>query len=215
MNIPKINSPKSILLIASLAIVLNILRIIIWGKNSFVYIPWNIFLAFIPFCISYVLFYLHQEKKLNTGVFIIGFLLWLLFIPNAPYIITDFIHLGEIRAVPIIFDTLLLFSSATVGLALCFQSLFHIEEIIRTKFSKTNTSLILGFIILLISFGVYLGRFLRFNSWDIFINHTTLIKNVWKIFSQSNSHIEVYLYTLLFFLFLTLFYRAWKFSNTK
>ena len=71
----------------------------------------------------------------------------------------------------------------------------------------------MGVIIFMISFGVYLGRFLRFNSWDIFINHTSLIKNIWEILSQSATHIEVYFYTTLLFSFLFIFYKAWKYSN--
>jgi len=215
MNIYKINIPKSIILLTILAVVLNILRIVIWGKFSFIYILWNIFLAFAPFIISSLLLSFSKEGRLNKIVFIVGIFFWLLFIPNAPYIITDFIHLGVTRSIPIIYDVLLLFSSASVGLILGFHSLFHIEQIIKTKCQKNMASLFMGIIIIMISFGVYLGRFLRFNSWDIFINHTTLIKNIWKIFSQSTAHMEVYLYTLLFFVFLTLFYKAWKYSNTK
>lgn len=215
MNIFKINIPKSIITLAILAIVLNILRIVIWGKVSFVYILWNIFLAFIPFVISFMLLYFLKEKKLNKMIFIVGFILWIIFIPNAPYIITDFIHLGEIRSVPVLFDIFLIFSSASVGLILGFHSFFHIEQIIKTKYSSNMTSLLMGVIIIIVGFGVYLGRFLRFNSWDIFINHISLIKNVWKIFSQSTAHIEVYLYTILFSFFLYLFYTAWKYSNIE
>ena len=215
MNFFKISIPKSILPLTILAIMLNVLRVIIWGKLSFVYILWNIFLAFIPFIISSLLSSYLKVEKFNKIIFIIGIIIWLLFIPNAPYIITDFIHLGEIHAVPILYDVFLLFSSAAVGLFLGFHSFFHIEQIIRTKYSLKVTSIMMSLIILLISFGMYLGRFLRFNSWDIFINHISLFKNIWKIFSKSSSQIEVYLYTLLFFFFLVLSYRSWKYSNIK
>lgn len=215
MNIYKINIPRSVIILTVLAVTLNILRVIIWGKLSFVYILWNILLSFIPFIISFLLLSFLKEGKLNKIIFIIGFILWMLFIPNAPYIITDFIHLGEIRSVPVIYDIFLIFSSASVGLILGFYSFFHIEQIIKTKFSQKTTSLIMGIIILIISFGIYLGRFLRFNSWDVFINHTSLIKNVWKIFSQSTTHMEVYFYTILFFFFLYLSYSAWKQANIK
>ena len=211
----KIIIPKSIFPLLILAVVLNILRVILWGKLSFVFILWNIFLAFVPFVISSLLLSFSKKENFNKVVFIVGVFLWVLFIPNAMYIITDFIHLGTTRTIPIIYDVFLLFSSASIGLILGFSSLFHIEQIIKVKFSERKTSLFMGFIILVISFGVYLGRFLRFNSWDVFINHTSLIKNIWKIFAQSKTHIEVYLYTLLFFFFLVLSYRAWKYSNIK
>jgi uncharacterized membrane protein len=215
MKIYKISIPKSVILITILAVVLNILRVVFWKKWSFFYILWNILLAFIPFFISLILLSLQKEGKLNKVIFVTGFILWMIFIPNAPYIITDFIHLGEVRAVPMIYDTFLIFSSASVGLILCFYSFFHMEQIIRTKYSQRKTSLLMGIIILFVSFGIYLGRFLRFNSWDVFMNHTTLTKNVWGIFSQSTVHTEVYFYTVLFFFFLYLTYSAWKQANIK
>ncbi len=215
MNNYKIIIPKSIVPLTILAVMLNILRVIIWGKFSFVYILWNILLAFIPFVISSLLLSYLKRDNFKKIFFIIGIFFWLIFIPNAPYIVTDFIHLGEIHAVPLIYDVFLLFSSASVGLVLGFNSFFHIEQIVRAKYSSRTTSLIMGIILMVISFGLYLGRFLRFNSWDIFVNHLSLIKNIWKIFLESSSHIEVYLYTLLFFFFLTLSYRSWKCSNIK
>jgi uncharacterized membrane protein len=115
----------------------------------------------------------------------------------------------------LIFDVFLLFSSATAGLILGFYSLFNIEQIIRAKNSPRITSIIMSLILLMISFGMYLGRFLRFNSWDIFINHLSVIKNIWKIFSEPSGRIEAYLYTLLFFLFLVLSYKSWKYSNIR
>lgn len=214
-NIYKLSIPKSVVFITLLAIFLNILRIVIWGKMSFFYILWNICLAFIPFFISYTILSLIKESRSNKIILIVGIVLWILFIPNAPYIVTDFIHLGTTRSIPILYDTFLLFSSATVGMILFFESLNHVEQIIQMKLSKRKTSTIIGVIILVISFGMYIGRFLRFNSWDIFINHSSLFGHVWKIFSQATTHKEVYLYTILFFLFLFTFYKAWKCSYKK
>ncbi|HEY5589286.1 MAG TPA: DUF1361 domain-containing protein [Candidatus Paceibacterota bacterium] len=208
----KIIIPKFIIPIVIVAVTLNILRVIIWGKVSFVFILWNIILAFIPYVISSLLLVYIKKENFNKIIFTIGCILWLLFIPNAPYIITDFIHLGDTRSIPLLFDILLLFSSTIIGLYFYFRSLFHIEHIITMKYSSKTTSLIMGVIILLISFGIYLGRFLRFNSWDIFFNHISLAKNILKIFSRSSTDFGVYLYTGLLFLFLLLFYRAYKYS---
>ena len=215
MNFYKIKIPKSIIPLLILAIILNVLRVVIWGKYSFVYIPWNIFLAFVPFFISSLLLFFYKGYMIKKIILIIGILLWMLFIPNAFYIVTDFIHIGVVRGVPVLYDIFLLFSSASIGLVLGFNSLFHIEQIIKIKYSSKVASILMGVIVLMISFGVYLGRFLRFDSWDVFINHTALIKNIWSIFSQSTTHTEVYLYTILFFFFLTLFYKAWKYSNIR
>lgn len=215
ININQIKIPKIIIPLSILAITLNILRVIIWDKVSFVFILWNIFLAFIPFVISSFLLFYSKEKKLNKILFTAGFILWILFIPNAPYLITDFIHLGVIKSVPLIFDIMLLFSSTLIGLILGFYSLFHIEQIIKIKYNNKTTSVIMGIIILLISFGIYLGRYLRFNSWDVFVNHTSLIKNIVKIFSESANNTTVYLYTGLMFISLLLFYKSFKYTNPK
>jgi len=110
--------------------------------------------------------------------------------------------------VPVLFDTFLLFNTALLGLVIFCLSLEHIEKIILEKFSKRKTFLMTTLIILLISFGMYLCRFARFNSWDIFTNHQSLFGHIWGVISQTEAH--VYLYTLLFFSFLFLSYQFWK-----
>ena len=210
-NILKIRVPKAILYLAILSSVLSLLRAIIWGKLSFLYILWNLLLAIIPFLFSLIMLELHKKHDLKIPVFIVGFVLWLLFIPNAPYLVTDFIHLGESRVVPVIFDTVLLFSAAFFGMVLFFFSLSHIEELIRSFLPKKWTVAVVLSLIILISFGIYLGRFLRFNSWDVFVNHYSLIKNVWKIFSyEAGAGSKVYLFTLMYSFFLFFSYKAWK-----
>jgi len=215
IDLLKDGAVKSALYLLVIALVFNLLRIIIWGKYSFVYILWNLFLAFIPLFVSFIMLKIHKSKYLKL-VFIPGFLLWLLFIPNAPYLVTDLIHLGESRTVPILFDTILLFSSAYLGMIFFFYSLFHMEEIIRKFLSKKWTTVVIAGLILLISLGIYIGRFLRFNSWDIFINHYSLFKNIWKIFVENSfNNWNVYWFTLMFSFFLFFSYFSWKSSKTK
>lgn len=215
MNIFKINVPKQIVLLLILAVSLNILRMIIFGSFSLIYILWNIFLAILPFLISSLLLKQAKEVRLSKGVFIIGIIFWVLLLPNAPYLVTDLIHIGVVHNVPALYDSILLFSSAWVGMLLWMHSLFHIEQIFRMKYSILKVKIIIAIIIFLTSFGVYLGRFLRFNSWDIFVNHFSVLKSVWGILSQSALHIEAYLYTALFFFFIYLSYGAWKHTQIK
>lgn len=200
--------PSFLFPLVILSIVLIALRFFLWKTESFNYLLWNILLAFIPLVLGFIV--LSQPKKgiVNKIIFIAGLVLWLLFIPNAPYLVTDIIHLGEIKAVPVLFDTFLLFDTALLGLVIFCLSLEHVEKIILEKFSKGKTFLMTTFIILLISFGMYLGRFARFNSWDIFTNHQSLIGHIWGVISQTEAH--VYLYTFLFFSFLFLSYQFWK-----
>lgn len=218
LNLFKYGPTKTVLYLLVVAIVFNLLRIIIWDKYSFVYILWNLFLAFVPVLISFMMLKFHEKKSLKTIIFIPGFLLWLLFIPNAPYLVTDLIHLGESRTIPILFDVILLFSSAYLGMIFFFYSLSHIEKIVKKFISKRWMIALTIILLLLISFGIYIGRFLRFNSWDIFINHYSLFKNIWKIFTENSvKHWNVYWFTLMFSFFLFFSYKSWKSlsRNTK
>lgn len=215
MGIYKIKIPKSITSLLILALVLNILRIFLFDTMSFAYMFWNIFLAFIPFFISSVLIARTDRDNLFKPFFIIGFVLWFLFLPNAPYVVTDLIHIGRIRAVPVMYDAFLLFSSAAVSLLFGFYSLSHMEKLLSLRFSKKNTNIIVFLIILFTSFGMYIGRFLRFNSWDFFTSHNFLLSSVWKIFTNPADNINAYTYTLLFFCFIYISYVSFKNSNTN
>ena len=215
MNIFKINIPKQIILLLFLAIVLNIMRIVIFGSFSLIYILWNLFLALLPFLISSLLLQQAKKVKLSRIVFIIGGIFWLLLLPNAPYLFTDLIHIGVVHNVPALYDSVILFSSAWVGMLLGMYSLFQMEQIFKMKYSILKTNILIVIIIFLTSFGVYLGRFLRFNSWDIFVNHFSVLRSVWGILSQAAIHIEAYLYTILFFFFIYLSYNAWKYTQVK
>lgn len=199
----------------ALAIILNIFRIVIFNKFSQVYLLWNIFLAFIPFLISSILLWSVNKNKLKNPLFIIGGILWLLFIPNAPYIITDLIHIGEVRAVPALYDSFLIFTSAWVGLLLGLYSIHHIEQILKKRYSQKVTYITLGVIMLFISFGIYLGRFLRFNSWDIFEKPLSFINGIGNIFSRSSNYKEALLYTLLFLFFIIMSYNSWRATQTQ
>ena len=206
----KFKIPKQILYLLVLAIFLNILRIVLFKSFSFSYMIWNIVLAFVPFLISSILFVYTTKENMIKPFFIIGFILWFLFLPNAPYVITDFIHLGRVHTAPVMYDTFLLFTSALASLFMGLYSLCHIEKILLLRFSKKVTNIVVAFTILFASFGIYLGRYLHFNSWDLFISQNSLFVSIWKIFTQSNDYVNVYWYTLLFFIFIYTAYLSFR-----
>ena len=94
------------------SIVLATIRIFLFKTTTSNYIYWNIFLAMIPLFISSFMLYFKEKNKLNKTLLIISMIVWLLFLPNALYIVTDLIHVGRIRVVPTMFDTVLVFSAA-------------------------------------------------------------------------------------------------------
>jgi uncharacterized membrane protein len=101
---------------------------------------------------------------------------WLLFFPNAPYIITDLLHLKERAAVPHWYDVLLFISFVWTGLLVGFSSLFEIQRFLKTRFSDTFSWFLTTLAIFLSGFGVYMGRFQRWNSWDIIRNPLVLVR---------------------------------------
>lgn len=202
--------PKRIIVLTAFSVFL-VLFYTVWSDTSyFLYIIWNIFLAFLPFLISSNLLWYKNQGKFGTPIFIFGLLVWLALFPNAPYLVTDLIHLGANPSVPFIFDFLILFISAWVGMYLGVYSLFHVEEIFFDKYGKKITNSLLFVIILISSFGIYIGRFLRWNSWDVFLRPGYLVKDISEVVNHPHNYPEAYVSTAVFFVFITLSYLVWK-----
>jgi uncharacterized membrane protein len=103
----------------------------------------------------------------NKVKLVIALAAWLLFIPNSFYIITDLFHLTRIESAPMWFDLLLIFSFAWNGIILGIISLRRVELIITLLRGKEFSIVLIFIVMWLNAFGIYIGRFLRYNSWDI------------------------------------------------
>jgi len=141
------------------------------------FLIWNLFLAGIPYLIS-------QLTKCSTRlksskVLLLGILsIWLLFLPNAPYIITDLVHLNHIQSNLIWFDALLIFLFAANGLLLAILSMVDVYIIIKEKWNTIIASFSIILISFLTGFGIYLGRYLRWNSWELFTRPKILFQDI-------------------------------------
>jgi uncharacterized membrane protein len=133
--------------------------------HRYTFLLWNLFLAWIPLIAAVLAFAL---ARLHAGA-IVGVLVavWLLFFPNAPYVLTDFIHLHGNGPSPLWYDALMLSSFAWTALMLGFVSLYLIHAIIERHAGTAVGWVVVVCVLGLASFGVYLGRFARFNSWDV------------------------------------------------
>ena len=139
------------------------------GTANYAFLIWNLFLAWIPFIIAYFTYTATLSRKQIYIVVPLAAFFWLIFFPNAPYILTDFQHLaGTWRDVPVWYDVMLLIWFAITGLMLGMVSLFLMQEVIRREFGRWVGWGFVTIVSLLTSMGVYVGRFLRWNSWDIF-----------------------------------------------
>src|SRR5215510_1860816 len=141
------------------------------GTVHYAFLIWNLFLAWIPFLIAYFIYTVSLARKWLYVVIPISAFLWLIFFPNAPYILTDFQHLAGVWSdVPIWYDVMLLIWFAFTGLLLGMVSLFLMQEIIRREFGRWVGWGFVALVAGLSSAGIYMGRFLRWNSWDILRN---------------------------------------------
>lgn len=169
---------KKIIQLITLAAVLLAYRVYISDSTDFLFMFWNLFLAAVPLFLSKQLILnvrLEQSKILRYTLF----LLWVLFLPNSPYIITDLIHLDN--AAPTIWiDMLMLFVFALSGLLLGVLSMMDVFSYLQKHNHPILANMMLLGVSLLSGFGIFLGRFLRFNSWDIIARPQLLIQCIFK-----------------------------------
>lgn len=128
---------------------------------------WNLFLALLPLAIT-TFYRLTSHKFKSRWYFLFCAAFWLLFFPNAPYITTDLMHLGNLHQMPDWFDPLMVLSAALTGLWAGFMSLRDIEHELLTWLNAWVARVFVALIWFLSGIGIYLGRVLRWNSWDIF-----------------------------------------------
>ena len=161
--------PMMALLFASATSVVLVVARILWTKDTlYTFLIWNLFLAWLP----RVFALLACEKYRNVSWRSWGFAgwaaAWLLFFPNSPYIFTDLTHLNS-RFYPHFWaDLSLVLLCATIGLVLGFVSLFLMQGVVARMLGRTASWLFIGAVAALSGMGIYMGRFLRFNSWDVF-----------------------------------------------
>lgn len=130
----------------------------------YIFLMWNLFLAWLPYILSGLFNVFQSKGKLKQAAL---FVTWLLFFPNALYIITDLVHLQDTTNVPLWYDALLIFASSFAGLMMAFASLQRTEIFLKNIFSGRIVLALVPFILFLGAFGVYLGRFQRWNSWNV------------------------------------------------
>ncbi len=154
-----------------LSLVLLRIRTMFSETMNYDFLVWNLFLAWIPLGLAYLASSAAIKRRHVLIILPAASTLWLLFFPNAPYILTDLMHLGYPKSdMPLWFDTLLLMWFSWTGLLLGILSLFLMHDIVRRTFGRiAGWAFVLG-IGALSSLGIYIGRFLRWNSWDILLH---------------------------------------------
>jgi len=157
------------------------------GIPTFFFLIWNLFLAWIPYWISLTLSSIKDGKlrQIKTGLSLI---VWLLFFPNAPYILTDLLHFRNFGDVPMWYDLMMLLSFAFTGVMLGWLSLMEVQDFLKSRHSRVIARGLTFIAIILCSYGIYLGRFQRWNSWDVLTNPIALFQDMFSVLMQPSVH---------------------------
>ena len=187
----------------------SLFRFVYTDTNVFLFLNWNLFLAFIPWGLSSVMM-LRPRMRQSKWMLMLLLCVWLLFFPNAPYILTDLFHLRLNSSMPVWFDLVLILSYAWTGLLFGFLSLWDIECVLRKRLS---TKVVTGISVLLLflgSFGIYIGRYLRWNSWDLLTSPFQLLYDIGDRLANPFSHPRTWGMTLLMGIFLNIIYFSFR-----
>ncbi|MCB4799514.1 DUF1361 domain-containing protein [Neotamlana laminarinivorans] len=165
----------------------------------YLFLIWNLFLAVIPYAITTYL--KRSPKRQNVGL-VLWLCGWLLFLPNAPYIVTDFVHLKYNHSNYFWLDALVISAFALSGLLLFYFSLLDFNKIIAKKLNTEKANYLSILILFASAFGVYLGRFFRYNSWDIVSNPMNLFIDIANLLVNPEYMKESWIFTITFGVFL-------------
>lgn len=189
-----------------LAIGLVTARIIYTRHGTFVFLVWNLLLAWIPYLAALWAAASHQRNPRRWWAIIAPGILWLAFFPNAPYIITDFLHLTARPPVPMWFDIGLLATFAWSGLFLAVFSLRAMQNVVADFVGAPVSWLFVLVIVGLSGVGVYMGRFLRWNSWDLLVQPKTVLFDILHRLAHPLSNPGTFGVSILFSAFLLMCY---------
>lgn len=166
------------------------------------FLLWNLVLAWLPLGVVLLL-----RERLKTTRWLtwqnIGLsILWLGFLPNSFYLVSDLIHLHSSGEVSILFDTVMFMSFIFNGFVAGFASVFLVHNLLLKRFRRNQVHLVIAAILLLCSFAIYMGRDLRWNTWDILVNPAGILFDVSERVINPLTHSEVFSITGLFFVLL-------------
>jgi len=199
--------PVLALLFASGVSVALVTARIIWTRDvRYVFLMWNLFLAWLPLMFS-LLAYDEYQAGLNRNWRFVGLAsAWLVFFPNAPYIFTDLIHLWSRFYGQFWVDMILILLCALTGLVLGFVSMFLMQTIVKRMFGALASWLFIAVVAGLSGFGIYVGRFLRFNSWDVLFKPVALYQSITDWAATPLAHPVSFAFPALFGTFLFIAY---------
>jgi uncharacterized membrane protein len=189
-------SVKMILLVTIVAGIMSLVRFVLTEYDSYLWLNWNLFLGLLPLLFAWLVTI--SKRFWLSSILVI---LWLGFLPNAPYLVTDFIHMADIGPQSLLwYDAMMIFMYTVAGIASWIVSV----QVLQSKF--TWPSWVVWLIAFLTGFGIYIGRYIRFNTWDIVTNPSAIFETIGVIITQPKNHEPVIGMTVVFTVILVTLY---------
>jgi uncharacterized membrane protein len=179
-----------------------------WRNHSLdsVYLTWNLFLAWLPLFLAVRLMEVLKRKLWSSWEALATSFLWIAFLPNSFYLISDFIHLQEVQRGDILYDAVMFTSFVSTGVVLGFSSLYLIHLQLRRRFSLRAAASWVGVTLLICSIAIYMGRDLRWNTWDILVNPAGLLFDISDRLWRPAAYPQMLLIIAAFFVLLVSMY---------
>ncbi len=202
---------NTLLKLVLFCLLLVLTRFLKTGHYSFIFLFWNLFLAWLPY---YFIMNYSKVKSRFAQMTLIG--MTILFLPNAPYLLTDLFHLSKNLVAPLWFDLVLILSFALLGLILF---VITTDELLKAIVPYFRSRIVFAccklLIILSNGYGIYLGRYLRFNSWDIVSRPDELASGMFRSVFDLNCYKETLAVSFTFAIFLYLLFEIYESFKKK
>lgn len=204
---PALAAPVLALMFATVVcVVLVFVRVVVAGGHGYLFLVWNLFLAWLPLIFALQVGEQHAQGGRRRWRLAAWGATWLLFFPNAPYIVTDLTHLSNKFHGHFWVDMMLIVSCALTGLMLGFVSLYLVQAVVAARLGRALGWLFIVGVAGLTGLGVFLGRFLRLNSWDVLWRPAILFQHADNFFADPFGDARPYVFSALFAVFLFIAY---------
>jgi len=197
----------TMIICSGMSMFLFVIRMVKTGGTVYASLNFNLMLAWIPAVFALIAYNAYRKGSCLGAVIALGCAaVWLLFFPNAPYLITDIVHLRPREEMPYWFDQILYMAFAFTGCYLGMVSLILMQALVRRSLGWIVSWIFALGALVAGGFGIYIGRFLRFNSWDLLMNPKPLLKEILDWFRHPRSNSDAFIFALTFSVFFAAIY---------
>lgn len=200
-------------------IISNIVSLVLFGLRvigtenlQYWFLFWNLLLAWLPVLFAWLLIRSLKDRTWKEPLPMLLTVLWVSFLPNSFYLMSDLIHLKDTGEIGLLFDTVLFLSCIWNGAVAGMLSLVWVHRAVLRRRPAAFAARLITFVLAITSFAIYLGRSLRWNTWDLLVNPAGLLFDISERFINPLAHPQLFVTTLTYFVLLSSMYLViWNF----